>query len=79
MKITLRFFALARELTGQTQMEMALPEPATLQTARDRLFQIYPALQGASLQFAVNTVYAKSETALHAGDVVACIPPVGGG
>ncbi len=79
MKITLRFFALARELTGQNQMEMELPDPATLQTARDRLFQTYPALQDAALQFAVNAAYARPETPLHAGDVVACIPPVGGG
>lgn len=79
MEITLRFFALARELTGQNQMEVALPDSATLQTARDRLFQIYPVLQGAALQFAVNAAYARMETALHPGDVVACIPPVGGG
>ncbi len=79
MKITIRFFALARELTGHHQMEMELTEPATLQTARDRLFQTYPALQGASLQFAVNAAYAAPEIALHTGDVIACIPPVGGG
>ncbi len=79
MHVTLRFFAVAHEITGKERQTCMLPEGATLQDMQDQLFAAYPALQAQRVRFAVNLVYAASTTLLHDGDEIACIPPVGGG
>jgi molybdopterin converting factor small subunit len=52
---------------------------ATVQDLADRLFEAYPGLRDMRLRFAANARYASMDTVLHDGDLVACIPPVGGG
>lgn len=79
MYIQVRFFAAARELVGEGQIQVELPDGATVQNLMDVLFQQYPSLSLMRLRFAVNAAYAKPEILLHDGDHVACIPPVGGG
>ncbi len=79
MKVNVRFFAMARETVGASEQVQDVPEGTTLQELRDVLFQTYPGLRAQRLQFAVNLSYAPLTTMLHAGDEVACIPPVGGG
>lgn len=79
MKIRVRFFALAREIVGASQLEMELPEGTTVQALNARLLQTYPRLATLALRFAVNARYAGTETLLNDGDEVAYIPPVGGG
>ena len=79
MKIQVRFFAGARELVGSGSMEQSVIAGATVQDLVDTLFAAYPALREQRLRFAVNSTYMPPETALHDGDEVACIPPVGGG
>ena len=79
MRITVRFFAIARETVGGALAEHTIPDGATLEDVSDLLFEDHPALREMRLRFAVNSEYVASETVLHAGDEVACIPPVGGG
>ena len=79
MYINVRFFAISREMAGAERQTYTLPEGATLQELQDQLFAVYPALEAQRVRFAVNLTYAPLNTSLHDGDVVACIPPVGGG
>jgi MoaD family protein len=79
MKITVRLFAAARELVGDGCFEQRLEPGATVRDLANLLFEQYPDLRDMRLQFAVNATYASLDTALHDGDRVACIPPVGGG
>ncbi len=79
MRLKVRFFALAREIVGASQLEVDFPDGATVQTVNDDLFRTHPRLATLALRFAVNAKYAEVNTALHTGDEVAYIPPVGGG
>jgi molybdopterin converting factor subunit 1 len=79
MRITVRFFAISREMAGAERQTYTLPEGATLEDLQAQLFAAYPALEAQRVCFAVNLTYAPLETTLHEGDEVACIPPVGGG
>lgn len=79
MKVAIKCFAASREIVGQNELTLNMRSGATVGDLRDDLFVAYPRLEGLRLRFAVNTVYAGPEVELHAGDIVACIPPVGGG
>ena len=79
MRIRVRVFAAARELVGKGELLQELPDGATVQDLADRLFDAYPGLRPMRLRFAQNSAYAAPEAALHDGDEVAFIPPVGGG
>ena len=79
MRIRVRVFAAARELVGKGELLQELPDGATVQDLADKLFDAYPGLRPMRLRFALNSAYAAPEAALHDGDEVAFIPPVGGG
>ncbi len=77
--ITVRFFAVARELLGMEVMPVALPSGATLADLESTLHAAYPMLKTLRTRLAVNLRYVGPDYALQPGDEVACIPPVGGG
>jgi len=81
MRITVRLFAMQRELLGWKQAPLDLVEGATIEDAWDALVARYPALasSGASVRFARNGRYAERTDALAEGDELALIPPVAGG
>jgi molybdopterin converting factor subunit 1 len=79
VKIKIRFFAGPREQLGVGELVRELPAGATVQTLANLLVQEYPALGPFRIKYAVNSAYVSTETELHDGDEVACIPPVGGG
>jgi len=79
MQVTVRFFAVSREMAGTERQIYTLPEGATLQELQNRLFATYPALEAQRVRFAVNMTYIPLSEVLYEGDEVACIPPVGGG
>jgi molybdopterin converting factor subunit 1 len=80
MQVTVRFFAVTREIVGATSQVYTLSQGGTLQTLQAALFETFPELAEQRVRFAVNQTYASSLLeALHDGDEVACIPPVGGG
>jgi len=84
MKITVRYFALLRELMGRDSEVLTwdAAEP-TVERLRRHLADRDPAgaalLRGGSLLVAVNREYAAADTGLRDGDELALFPPVAGG
>ena len=81
MYVTVRFFALHRDVVGAPELELEIPAGTTAGELWAQLSATYPRLSGAtrSLMYAVNQSYADAGTELHEGDEVAFIPPVSGG
>lgn len=81
MRVRARLFAMQRELAGKREVELRLPDGATIEDAWQALVALVPGLAPgrASVRFAHNGAYAPAETSLADGDEVAMIPPVSGG
>lgn len=81
MQITVRFFALHRDIVGANELQLDVPDGTTLGGLWQRLGEQYPALLPAtrSVMFALNQAYADPSSELHDGDEAAFIPPVSGG
>ncbi len=81
MKAIIQLFAGARELAGQGQLEVELPEEATVEQLRAALLADCPTLAPLlpHALFAINTNYATDETKVPDNAEIACIPPVSGG
>lgn len=81
MKVTVKLFAAAREAAGASEVDMELPEEATVGELRAAIAEQWPALAAllASSLMAVNAKYARSEVQIEPGDEIALIPPVSGG
>src|SRR5579883_3302667 len=81
MNIRMRYFASFREITGQNEEILTLPAGASVADARTFLITRYPRLQAIMERSAcaVNHGYVSPDTALHDGNEVVFIPPVGGG
>lgn len=81
LKVSVLFFASARDAVGSGALDVEVSEGATVATLLQRLVADYPklALYAPHLMVAVNTEYAGRDSPLHAGDEVAFIPPVSGG
>ena len=79
MKVTLRCFAMVRELLGSDRMEIELPEGSTLVTLKEHLAKEAPELLRLPFTVAVNQDYADEGRVLVDGDEVALIPPISGG
>jgi molybdopterin synthase catalytic subunit len=81
MEIRVKFFAAPREALGTSELQMTLPDGATVTDLIEHLKEEYPVLRPYTrfLSVAVNRAYVGWETELHDGDEVACLPPVGGG
>jgi molybdopterin converting factor small subunit len=72
MNLKIALFGIAREIVGQSTLEVAAPEGQSVQE--------YPALNRlSSLAVAVNNEYASDDAPLHERDEIALIPPVSGG
>ena len=81
MNIRISYFASLKEITKRQEETLLLPDSATVAALRDTLLARYPRLQTVMERAvcAVNHHYVSLETALHEGDEVVFIPPVGGG
>ena len=81
MKVTVKYFAVCRQLFNRDEEDMELPEGAILQDVLDRLNDEKPEISGffETMQMSVNWQYADYETKLSDNDEVALIPPVTGG
>ncbi len=80
-RVRVRLFAVQRELAGTRQVELELPDGASIEAAWLALVDVHPALATgrAAVRFARNGVYADATEVLGDGDELACIPPVSGG
>lgn len=80
MTVNVKFFALGKELIGENQLEMTVPDGATAGELIDQLKEKYPRFAELnSFLVAVNLEYAELNTPLNDGDEIAVIPPVSGG
>jgi molybdopterin synthase sulfur carrier subunit len=81
MKIRIRYFASLREIVGQGEELLTLQEGTRIADVRAVLVSRYPRLQPIMERSvcAVNHGYVSAETALHDGDELVFIPPMGGG
>lgn len=81
MRLTVLLFAKLRESAGSSSLELELAEDATVGDLRAELAGRFPAASElfSRSAVAVNNDYVIDAATLHAGDLVAIIPPVSGG
>ncbi len=81
MRVTMLYFAAARERAGCGSEVLDLPEGATTRAALDLACAKHPALQAvrSRLRIAVDQEFSENERPLRDGAEVALIPPVSGG
>jgi molybdopterin converting factor subunit 1 len=81
MRVTVLFFAQARELAGCASAELTLPDGSRLADALAVLARDHPALESLwpHLGVAVSGKLARPDTLLAEGAELALLPPVSGG
>lgn len=79
MKVTVRCFAMVRELLGADELEVEVADGTTLEGLKAQLGGDAPELLRMPLAHAVNQTYCQPEQVLQDGDEVAFIPPISGG
>ena len=81
MRIRVKLFASVREIVGQKELILEVPDGMKASALPHRLAIEYPGMRAlvAFLKIAVNHEYADGERVLIEGDEVALLPPVSGG
>lgn len=81
MRLTVLLFAGIRQRVGAAQIELELPEPATVAQLRRHIAATHPAIGDAldHCRVAINQEFVRDEHPVGPGDEVALIPPVSGG
>ncbi|UJR86118.1 molybdopterin converting factor subunit 1 [Sandaracinus amylolyticus] len=82
MRVTVLYFAGARDLAGRGEERVDVPDDVrTVGALAAWIEQRVPALagRGASLRWARNEAFASMHDAIEEDDVIAIIPPVAGG
>jgi len=81
MTVTVKLFALARDLAGVSELSLDLPPAGRVIDLKRQLSNRFPELSPlvARLLVAVGNDYAADDTLLEPGADVACFPPVSGG
>lgn len=81
IRVTIRYFAIARELCGHSVEEREISEGTTAGELLEALQEQCPPLArlGRALLLMVNRRYVSPDHVLQSGDEVAVIPPVSGG
>lgn len=81
MNVQVKLFATLKDRAGGPQVEVDLPDDATVATLLERLAQTQPKLAPAlpTSLVAVNQEFAFPATVIRSGDEIALFPPVSGG
>jgi len=81
LTVQVSLFAQVRLAMGQSDIEVTLPEGATVDDLSSHLREHFPKIAPylSSCRVAVGVEYASPSTALADGDDIALIPPVQGG
>lgn len=81
MRVTVLYFAAARERAGLATDSLELPPVATAAQALEAILARHPGLAPLRnrLRLAVDQEFAPLDRALHDGALLALIPPVAGG
>ncbi|PCI37361.1 MAG: molybdopterin converting factor subunit 1 [Elusimicrobia bacterium] len=79
MKVTVLFFASAREAIGMSETTITISSGASIEVLiASSEFEPLTALLS-SMRFALNEEFSRRDAVLNDGDVVAVLPPVSGG
>jgi molybdopterin synthase catalytic subunit len=80
-RLRVRLFAIQREIAGTRQVELELPDGATVETAWEGLVELHPGLAPGRefVRFALDGSYADAGTPIGTASELAVIPPVSGG
>jgi molybdopterin converting factor subunit 1 len=81
VKVTVKFFAALRDMTGSRELNLEVREGLTVGELHRDLCARFPRLASykTSLMYSVNAEYVPTDYRLGDGDEVALIPPVSGG
>ena len=81
MKITIQFFSFLRQMVGQNELTLDLPEGATVADALAQLYAKFPRLKEAekTVLLAVGVEFTRRASKLRDGDVLSLMPPLQGG
>lgn len=81
MKITIQCFSYLRQLAGQNELVVELPEGSTVADALAQLHAKFPRLEESvrTARIAIGIEFATRSSALHDGDVLSLMPPLQGG
>jgi len=80
MKIQILLFGIARDIVGQSKLELDYEEQIDVKSFKQILQEKYPKMSDLSyFKVAINQEFAGDNEVLHEGDEVALIPPVSGG
>ena len=81
MKARVKLFAALREMAGESEVELDLPETATVAHVVRELDRRYAGMMksGVPVMIAVNAEYVSEDHTIQEGDEIAFIPPVSGG
>ncbi len=81
MKVRLLYFAVLRDITGKSEVDVELPDGARPREVWQTLRAQYAKLAAYEQppMTAINESYASADAVLHEGDELAFIPPVAGG
>ena len=81
MRIPVALFARFREAVGRGRVEVEVAEGATVEDVWTALATLHPTLTcyRPHTLFAIGTDYVEADHPVHAGEEVACFPPVSGG
>lgn len=80
MKIQILLFGIARDIVGNSQLELDQDEGLDVKSFKQILHDKYPRMNHLShFKVAINQEFADDDQILKEGDEVALIPPVSGG
>jgi molybdopterin converting factor subunit 1 len=81
VKVTIRLFAVARQLAGRETIQLEVSPGTTVGQLRAQLAAEIPELADVlpHVLFAVGSEYARDDQPISEGSQIACIPPVSGG
>lgn len=81
MKVQIQFFSRLRDLAGQSEMDLDVPEGTTVADLLEVLFSRTPAMHewDKSILVAAGVEFVGRDYVLKAGDAISIMPPVQGG
>lgn len=79
--VSVTLFAGLQQMVGRRNIDVDVPEPATVAHLRDRVVEDYPVLEPfmSTLVCAIGDEMVPTERVLAPGDRVELIPPISGG
>jgi MoaD family protein len=81
MKVRVQFYSQLRDLTGVQELDLDLPDKATVNDLLEKLYREKPALRSRdkSLLIGAGVEFVDRKHELKPGDEIAIMPPVQGG